>query len=175
MVIRLALLGLALSLSACAQRRLALPAEMRPVAATASQPAPSRQVLRMTEGGRLWEMELPPDGAEWEVRVPLHGVQPELTAADREGVSPDAPQKSLLTGLATVNELFTTRRYELALVELVELERQYPKEARVAAMKGTLYLKLGKKTLARESWSRALQADPEDRGTAEALRQLGED
>jgi tetratricopeptide (TPR) repeat protein len=83
--------------------------------------------------------------------------------------------KSYLGTLAKVREMYASRRYELALVELVDLEASHPKDARLQAMKGSVYLKLGKAQLARESWQKALALDPEDPAVAEALRNLKED
>ena len=86
-----------------------------------------------------------------------------------------APRKSYLGTLAKVREMYGSRRYELALVELVDLEASHPKDARLQAMKGSVYLKLGKPQLARESWQKALALDPEDTAVAEALRALKEE
>ena len=83
--------------------------------------------------------------------------------------------KSYLGTLAKVREMYSSRRYELALVELVDLEASHPKDARLQAMKGSVYLKLGKAHLARESWQKALALDPEDPAVAEALRTLKEE
>jgi tetratricopeptide (TPR) repeat protein len=83
--------------------------------------------------------------------------------------------KSYLGTLAKVREMYASRRYELALVELVDLEFSHPKDARLQAMKGSVYLKLGKAQLARESWQKALALDPEDAAVAEALRTLKEE
>jgi tetratricopeptide (TPR) repeat protein len=85
------------------------------------------------------------------------------------------PGKSYLGTLAKVREMYASRRYELALVELVDLEASHPKDPRLQAMKGSVYLKLGKAQLARESWQRALALDPEDPAVAEALRTLKEE
>ena len=85
------------------------------------------------------------------------------------------PGKSYLGTLAKVREMYASRRYELALVELVDLEASHPKDARLQAMKGSVYLKLGKAQLARESWQKALALDPEDPAVAEALRTLKEE
>ena len=86
-----------------------------------------------------------------------------------------APRKSYLGTLAKVREMYASRKYEMALVELVDLEPSYPNDARVQAMKGSLYLKLGKTQLARECWLKALALDPDDAAVAEALRTLKED
>jgi hypothetical protein len=166
-------------------------------AATAPAAAPrggrTGYVLRLAESGRVWELELPEDGGGYEVRIPLgpSGPAEMLTPADeeiladvraREGAEAAAApvdakaaaaRKSYLGGLAKVSALYQTRRYELALVEVVNLESAYPRDGRVLAMKGSLYLKLGKKRLAREAWQKALAVNPSDAGVAEALRDLG--
>ncbi len=90
-------------------------------------------------------------------------------------VAPAAqPKRSYLGALAKINELYRERRYELALIETVALEKEYPDEARVHAMKGSLYVKLGKFKLAREAWTRALELNPNDAGVAEALRSIAD-
>jgi Flp pilus assembly protein TadD len=68
--------------------------------------------------------------------------------------------------------MYGSKRYELALIELVELERDYPKDFRILSMKGSLYVKLGKNRLAREAWEKALELNSEDQGVQEALRNL---
>ena len=68
--------------------------------------------------------------------------------------------------------MYSAHKYEMALIELVDLETSYPKDGRIQAMKGSLYQKLGKAKLAREAWQKALALDPADTGVAEALREL---
>lgn len=163
----------------------------------------SMYVVRMSEGGRVWEVSLPESSGGYEVRVPLAGPIPEqLTRADQELLADTAatsaglgtvtpasatvapagkPQvdaraagarKSYLGTLAKVNELYTARKFELALIEVSALEQQYPEDARLWSMKGSLYLKLGRHKLARESWEKALSLNPNDTFLAEALREL---
>jgi hypothetical protein len=81
-----------------------------------------------------------------------------------------ARTRSYLGGVARVKEMFGSRRYELALIELVNLEKEYPNDARLLAMKGSLYVKLGQPKLARQAWEKALSINPDDLGIAEALR-----
>jgi Flp pilus assembly protein TadD len=97
------------------------------------------------------------------------------TPAAAKAAPAKVPGKSYLGTLAKVREMYASRRYELALVELVDLEPSHPKDARLQAMKGSVYLKLGKAQLARESWQKALALDPEDPAVAEALRTLKEE
>jgi tetratricopeptide (TPR) repeat protein len=96
-------------------------------------------------------------------------------SASADAALKQPPRKSYLGTLAKVREMYASRKYEMALVELVDLEPSYPNDARVQAMKGSLYLKLGKAQLARECWQKALALDPDDAAVAEALRTLKED
>jgi tetratricopeptide (TPR) repeat protein len=98
------------------------------------------------------------------------------TAADEQLLGKDAKSgKSYLSTLARVGDLYAARKYEMALIEVVDLETQYPGDARIQSMKGSLYQKLGKAILAREAWRKALAIDPSDTGVVEALRGLKED
>lgn len=81
-------------------------------------------------------------------------------------------KRGYLAAVANVSELYSARKYELALIEVGKLEKDYPQDARLHSMKGSLYLKLGKKKLARASWEKALTLNPSDLGLAEALREL---
>jgi tetratricopeptide (TPR) repeat protein len=180
------------------------PVTSRPAAAAAQKMelrGPSndtKYVVRMAEGGRVWEVELPESAGGYEVRVPLAGgALEQMTAADEElladstaraatGGLPEAgaasgkavdakgaaKKKSYLGSLAKVNEMYVAKKYELALIEVVNLEKEYPQDSRILSMKGSLYLKLGKHKLAREAWEKALQINPNDQALAEALREL---
>jgi hypothetical protein len=83
------------------------------------------------------------------------------------------PKASYLLTLAKVKDLYRTRNYELALVELVALEREYPEDERIMSMKGSLYEKLGRRQLAREAWEGVLALNPYNLQVAEALQRLG--
>lgn len=159
-----------------------------------------RYVLRITEGTRTYEMILPDQAGGYQVAVPLElrGKVVEYSEADEElirdmdreklaksgedpakadpnsdiGARIDARRGSYLGGLARVNEMYASRKFELALIELVRLERGYPNDARILAMKGSLYLKLGKNKLARDAWEKALVQNPDDESVADALRNL---
>lgn len=150
--------------------RLASP----PVPTAASQ----RYTLRLVEHGRVWEVELPETTGGYEVRIPMGSPIETPTAADQEMLGttpPEGRSKSYLGTLAKVGEMYGAHRYELALIEVVDLEQQYPNDARVLAMKGSLFQKLGRSKLAREAWKRALEIDPSDVTVAEALRALKEE
>jgi tetratricopeptide (TPR) repeat protein len=107
--------------------------------------------------------------------APAGTVAAKVNTSESADAVAKAPRKSYLGTLAKVREMYASRKYEMALVELVDLEPSYPNDARVQAMKGSLYLKLGKTQLARECWQKALALDPDDVAVAEALRSLKED
>jgi predicted Zn-dependent protease len=83
------------------------------------------------------------------------------------------PKASYLLTLAKVKDLYRTRNYEIALVELVALEKQYPNDERIMSMKGSLYEKVGRRQLAREAWEAVLALNPYNLQVAEALQRLG--
>lgn len=206
----------------------------------------SRYVVRMTDGDRDWEFQLPEIATAYEVKVPLRGKprtplavdMAGATAADREilwqrdalerwqakdggaeaGDANEEPpaaetavpvakrgkaqpraaasaaesggaatvatlpavrtteaksRPSYLLTLARVKELYRTRNYEMALVETVELDGQYPNDERILSMKGSVYEKLGQKQLARDAWQSALAVNPYNLAVMEALQRLG--
>jgi tetratricopeptide (TPR) repeat protein len=197
--------------------------------------ARSRYVVRMTDGQRDWEVQLPEIATAYEVKVPLSGKpsprlavdSATLTAADREILQereaaaraesgepepppakdegglkqaggkrgaaredgdakpekrvarkpgddkPPSAKASYLLTLARVKELYRTRQYELALVEISELDRQYPDDEHILSMKGSLYERLGNKNLAREAWQQTLRLNPYNLAVLEALQRLG--
>jgi hypothetical protein len=157
-----------------AQGTVATPVVMRPAAPPAQPSPPKRYVVRLTEHGRTWELELPEARGGYEVRIPIEpmpGEQP--SAADAEMLAgATAPKKGYLANLARIAEMYSAHKYEMALIELVDLESSFPKDGRIQAMKGSLYQKLGKAKLARDSWQKALALDPTDSGVVEALREL---
>ena len=196
--------ALACACASAEPKRLVVPEGMRrqaqpAVVAGAQKPAPpgmqglltpahraapdGRYVLRLAEHNRVWELELPEAAGGYEMSIPLAGPLDSPTLADTEmlgpapvePVKPQPPRKSYLATLAKVREMYSSRRYEMALVEVVDLESAHPNDARLFAMKGSLYLKLGKKDLARTSWEKALSLDPKDAAVAEALRHIKEE
>jgi len=97
-------------------------------------------------------------------------VAPRSTPASATTATPKA---SYLLTLAKVKDLYRTRNYEIALVELVALEKQYPNDERIMSMKGSLYEKVGRRQLAREAWEAVLALNPYNLQVAEALQRLG--
>jgi Flp pilus assembly protein TadD len=128
----------------------------------------------MAEHGRTWEVELPDGAGPYELRIPLSGkpAAEAPTLADQQLSPRPEPKRSYLAAVAKIRELFAARRHELALIELGNAEADFPDDARLWAMKGTLYLQMGKRKLARTAWQKSLQLGPDD-GVAQALRELG--
>ncbi|MCA1825849.1 MAG: hypothetical protein LC689_02775, partial [Myxococcales bacterium] len=117
----------------------------KPPPAPSRVPQAQRYVLRLVEHGRVWEVEMPEQSGGYEVRIPLGPPVEQPTLADQELLGKETkqtPSKSYLTGLAKIAEMYSAHRYELALIELVDLEHEYPKDARIEAMKGSLYHRL---------------------------------
>lgn len=97
---------------------------------------------------------------------------------DRDGGDEDRPapsRPSYLRGLEQVQRLFDARQYEAAMIQLVNLEEAYPNDVRIKSMKGTLWLRLGRESLARDAWEQVLQIDPDNEPVQEALRRLDAD
>jgi len=213
------------------------------------EPPRTRYVVKMTDGQRDWEIQLPEIATAYEVKVPMSGKVTGLradlasmTAADREIMAerdasaraeqladgdrpkdgrdggkkpgargkraadddeddegqdrkdakgakgdrrarvtpasapgadkPPAAKASYLLTLARVKDMYRNRQYELALVELVELERQYPEDEHILSMKGSLAERLGQKQMAREAWQQALRINPYNLAILEALQRL---
>ena len=211
------------------------------------EPPRTRYVVKMTDGQRDWEIQLPEIATAYEVKVPMSGKVTgmradlaSMTAADREIMAereasaraeqladgdrpkdardgnvgrkagargkraaddededdgkdtkagkpdrrrvtpasapgsdkPPAAKASYLLTLARVKDMYRARQYELALVELVELERQYPDDEHILSMKGSLAERLGQKQMAREAWQQALRINPYNLAILEALQRL---
>ena len=225
--------------AACAMQRpvpvdVRVPPELMrgaPYSATGEAPR-TRYIVRMTDGQRDWEIQLPEIATAYEVKVPLSGKSGRglavdtatMTAADREilqdreaaaraesgeaepgkedapasGVQraavrgedgeakparrparkpgddkPPSGKASYLLTLARVKDLYRSKQYEIALVELGELDRQYPDDEHILSMKGSLYERLGNKNLAREAWQQTLRINPYNLAVLEALQRLG--
>ncbi len=94
---------------------------------------------------------------------------------DAMGVgSPDGPEQgpSYSLGLAKLMQLYKTRDYEYALIEVNQLLSYYPNAARLYKMKGTILLKTGDLQLAEKAWLRASELDPTDRAIQKGIERL---
>jgi hypothetical protein len=248
---RLSILAFVIAAGGCALTR-PVPADVRvppellrgaPYTA-GGEPPRTRYVVKMTDGQRDWEIQLPEIATAYEVKVPMSGKVTgmradlaSMTAADREILAereasaraeqladgdrpkdgrdgkkpgargkrgaddddeddgkdtkaaktdrrrvtpasapgsdkPPAAKASYLLTLARVKDMYRARQYELALVELVELERQYPEDEHILSMKGSLAERLGQKQMAREAWQQALRINPYNLAILEALQRL---
>jgi tetratricopeptide (TPR) repeat protein len=83
-----------------------------------------------------------------------------------------SPKASYLLTLARVKDLYRAKQYELALVELAELDRQYPDDEQILAMKGSLYERLGNIKAARDAWNSALRINGNNLAVMDALDRL---
>ena len=92
---------------------------------------------------------------------------------DEAGPAPSRP--SYLKAINEAQRLFEAGHYEMAMVQISNLEESYPNDVRIQSMKGTLWLRLGRERLARDTWERVLQMDPENEPVREALRRLDGD
>lgn len=70
--------------------------------------------------------------------------------------------KSYLAEIDGVKQLYRGGRYEAALIATEDLIRQYPTNAKLYEMRGTLLDRLGQTDLALKSWKQALRFDPRD-------------
>jgi tetratricopeptide (TPR) repeat protein len=68
--------------------------------------------------------------------------------------------KSYLAQIDHVKQLYKVARYEAALMELDEMVRQYPTDAKLYEMRGTLLDRVGRTEMALQSWQQALRFDP---------------
>jgi tetratricopeptide (TPR) repeat protein len=160
------------------------------------EPKPQPYVVKMSDGQRTWQIEIPVQtgSPSFSASIPLDlgalAASPPMapqTEADREIIEakkaagekvPEAKPgeegkaQSYLGTIARVRELYKRRQYEMALVDLVALDRQYPDDVRILEMKGTLYMRLNRPKEARKAWERALSLDPNNESVARALEQL---
>lgn len=148
--------------------------------ARADGPTAAPYVIKVTDGRRTWQIEIPSGAGAptFEASIPLELSEQTppaggpATEADRELLAEqrargekvpeatDVEAPSYLRTLSVVRALYQNRQYELALVELVKLERHHPEDLRILEMKGTLLSRLGRIEEARAAWERALALDP---------------
>lgn len=96
------------------------------------------------------------------------GVDPWVGTEDK----PAPTRRSYFLGLEKVKRLYRAQKYEVAVVFLKKLEKDYPNDLKIMSMMGTLWLKLGQKDLAREYWEKVLAIDPTNKAVIEAMKQL---
>jgi Flp pilus assembly protein TadD len=143
--------------------------------------AADREILQEREAAARAEgdNDLPPSDAEGLKRAAARDDSGDAKPAPKRASrkpgddKPPSAKASYLLTLARVKELYRTRQYELALVEIGELDRQYPDDEHILSMKGSLYERLGNKNLAREAWQATLRINPYNLAVLEALQRLG--
>jgi tetratricopeptide (TPR) repeat protein len=69
-------------------------------------------------------------------------------------------EQSFLAKIDVVKQLFRLRRFEAALIEIDQLVRSYPTNAKLYEMRGTVFDRLGYRDLAMKSWKQALEFQP---------------
>jgi tetratricopeptide (TPR) repeat protein len=92
----------------------------------------------------------------------------------KNGADPAPYRPSYLLGIEEVRNLYRRGNYEVAMVRLKKLEEAYPGDVKLLTMKGTLWVKLGRDSLARKAWEQVLQIDPENQQVIDALKRLNQ-
>jgi tetratricopeptide (TPR) repeat protein len=191
-----------MSLTGCGghQRKIKIPESVvqNPRSKRVPEPAVQPYVVKMSDGERVWEVVIPVSpGVPLNAAIPLDlgGLSQKppgqyQTTADGEIIEAkkqagekvpalkpgeEATAQSYLATLARVKELFKRRQYEMALIDLVELDRQYPDDERILEMKGTLYQRLNRPKEAKKAWERVLSLNPSNETVARALERLEAD
>ena len=106
----------------------------------------------------------------------------DVTKADQmitRGKLPDAtansPTLSYLRGLQEVEDLYQKAQFNEAIVKITPLIEQYPKQARLFMMQGTLFRKIGEKQLAYQAYKRAHELDQANPAVEEAFLRVQEE
>src|SRR5688572_12596990 len=182
------------------QRKIKIPESVvqNPRSKRAPEPAVQPYVVKMSDGERVWEGVIPvAPGVPVSTVIPLdigditrrppgryqQAADGEIIEAKKQAgekapdVKPgeEASAQSYLATLARVKELFKRRQYEMALIDLVELDRQCPDDERILEMKGTLYQRLNRPKEAKKAWERVLSLNPSNETVARALERLEAD
>lgn len=137
--------------------------------------------IRVSDGERTWTVVVPNGVDGYEMAIPLKGdlekkkgreASKTRAGATAAATTPDVEMSAYLRGVARIRELRDAQNLELALLEAMKLTRNHPRRPRVWAMLGTLHAELGHKGDARTAWRRAIELDPKDNVTSDALDKL---
>ncbi|MEO5971292.1 MAG: hypothetical protein ABIQ95_15305 [Bdellovibrionia bacterium] len=90
-----------------------------------------------------------------------HEIEESLSLIASEDSTPEA-SSSYLGGIDHIKQLYRLNRFEVALVETDEMIKQYPTDAPLYKMRGTLMDRLGKRELAQQAWNQSLRFNPKD-------------
>src|SRR5690606_23452722 len=110
-------------------------------------------------------------GTPGAARDPTADDEPAATPSDEE---PAPSRPSYLLGISEGRRLYRGGSPEVAMVRLTRLLRAYPDDTRLLAMKGTLWLRLGRPELARRAYEEVLHREPDNRAVQQALRRLSQ-
>jgi tetratricopeptide (TPR) repeat protein len=72
-----------------------------------------------------------------------------------------AMDRSYLAKIDIIKQLFRSNRFEAALIEVDQVIKEYPTNARLYEMRGTLLDRMGYKELAVRSWKQSLEFKPD--------------
>jgi tetratricopeptide (TPR) repeat protein len=112
------------------------------------------------------------DGEDLVTGEPEDGATAEGEPAAQSDEEPAPSRPSYLLGISEVRRLYRGGNPEVAMVRLTRLLRAYPDDTRLLAMKGTLWLRLGRPELARRAYEEVLHREPDNRAVQQALRRL---
>ena len=149
------------------QRRIVVPKDLLRVSPTG---ADAPYVVRLTENGKSWEVELPQVPGGYEVHIPIGAATTLLVEHPPPGngspkepdgkASSSSPQRS--EAVAHLRALYSQKSYAAALQEVEAVLAAYGDDAKLLAMKGSLQWKLGARGDARKTWERVLDLEPEN-------------
>ena len=95
------------------------------------------------------------------------------TVKPKSDVGTSKPENiSYLRGVDLVSELFKKQRFTDALVELAPLIEQYPQQARLYVMKGTIYRKIQEPKSALRAYKKAAELDESNADLQTVIAQL---
>jgi tetratricopeptide (TPR) repeat protein len=170
-VVVVIVVGTVTTAASCASRQhIDVPQYLRANPAKAAQPP---YAVKLTDNDRTWNVWLPPVSGGYEVRIPIGRGDPLPGGSDKKGpsiVSQDSTE--FRAAMARVNALFQRKSYDLALLEVTKLRSDFPDDAKLLAMQGTLHWKLGDKQKAQEAWEKAMELDPGNNAVLEMLEGL---
>jgi tetratricopeptide (TPR) repeat protein len=154
--------------SCAAKKRIDVPDHLRSTGNHVQPP----YAVRLVDNERTWNVWLPPVSGGYEVRIPI-GKGDAIAGAEAKGpaiLTQDSTE--FRAAMARVTGLFQRKSYDLALLELSRLRADFPDDAKLLAMEGTLHMKMGDKKRAQASWERALEIDPANDTVLNMLEEL---
>jgi hypothetical protein len=77
--------------------------------------------------------------------------------------APNPQKSSYLAMLDRIKQLYRINRFEAALIEVDNMLKLYPFDAKIHEMRGTLLDRIGRSELAVKAWNQSLQFDPNNK------------